>query len=245
MHDGTPDAWVAIMLDSINAKSLIKPNMPVVCSDEGLLAVVDHLEGSEVIKLAKDSAGQHHYIPLTWVDSVDDKVHIDRTGVQAMKEWSRTPPLPKARRPAPHHVNSVDATTGQPIVTRVLTRKRELEAARACLPEDDVRTRLDLDLALSTVSELLTGDLNNVPAAVAADMNRWLEHNKHLAESAVSPVSDPASGPVSGPMSGSMTGPMSGPVTEPVIEAVSDLGSGPVTAPWTKNAPQSGPTTKH
>lgn len=228
------------MLDSINAKSLIKPNMPVVCSDEGMLAVVDHLEGSEVIKLAKDSSGQHHYIPLTWVDSVDDKVHIDRTGAQAMKEWSRTPPLPKASakgRGAPHHVNSVDATAGQPIVTRVLTRKRELEAARARLPADDVRTRLDLDLALSTVSELLTGNLNNVPAAVAADMNRWLEHNKHLAESAVSPVVDPPSGPV--------TGPMSGPVTEPVIDAVSDLGSGPVTEPWPKNAPQSGPTQRH
>jgi hypothetical protein len=232
MHDGTPDAWVAIMLDSINAKSLIKPNMPVVCSDDGLLAVVDHLEGSEVIKLAKDSNGQHHYIPLTWVDSVDDKVHIDRTGDQAMKEWSRTPPIPKASargRAAPHHVNSVDATAGQPIVTRVLARKRELEAARARLPADDVRTRLDLDLALSTVSEMLTGNLNNVPAAVAAEMNRWLEHNKHLAESAVEPVTEP----------------MSGPVTEPVIEAVSDLGSGPVTEPWTKNAPPSGPTPKH
>ena len=169
------------MLDSITAKSLIKANMPVVCADDGLLAVVDHLEGTDVIKLAKDSTGQHHYIPLTWVDAVDDKVHVNRTGDQAMKEWSRTPPIPKANpkaRGASHHVNSVDATAGQPIVTRVLARKRELEAARARLPDDDVRTRLDLDLALSTVSELLTGNRTNVPPAVAAEMNRWLEHKE-------------------------------------------------------------------
>jgi hypothetical protein len=195
------------MLNTVNAKDLIKENMPVVCSDDDFLAIVDHLEGTDVIKLAKDSEGEHHYIPLTWVDAVDDKVHIDRTGRQAMKEWSKTPPAGKftARPTAPapgHHVNSVDATMGQPIVARVMARKRELEAARARLPAGDVRARMDLDLALSTVTELLTGDLKHVPAMVAADMNRWLENNKHLAESAVDPVEpvvDPATGPATGP----------------------------------------------
>ena len=43
------------------------------------------------IKLAKDDKGQHHYIPMKWVTSVDDKVHIDRPGGQAMKEWSDAP----------------------------------------------------------------------------------------------------------------------------------------------------------
>ena len=40
----------------------------------------------------KDKTGQHHYIPLDWVTSVDDKVHIDRPGQQAMSEWTTTPP---------------------------------------------------------------------------------------------------------------------------------------------------------
>jgi hypothetical protein len=66
--------------------------MPVVCSNDGQFATVDHLEGTDTIKLTRDDSGQHHYIPLSWVSSVDDKVHVDRPGKQAMQEWSTTPP---------------------------------------------------------------------------------------------------------------------------------------------------------
>ena len=80
------------MLDSNTAQSLIKPHMPVVCSNNRQFAEVDHLDGGDHIKLTKDASGQHHYIPLTWVTSVDDKVHVDRPGAQAMREWTTTPP---------------------------------------------------------------------------------------------------------------------------------------------------------
>jgi hypothetical protein len=50
------------------------------------------MEGTDTIKLAKDDKGQHHYIPMKWVTSVDDKVHVDRPGTQAMKEWSTEAP---------------------------------------------------------------------------------------------------------------------------------------------------------
>lgn len=70
----------------INA-SQIKPEMPVVCSKDGQFAVVDHVEGTNSIKLKKDNAGKHHFIPMSWVTTVDGKVHIDRPGDQAMKEW--------------------------------------------------------------------------------------------------------------------------------------------------------------
>ena len=80
----------------INANQ-IKPNTPVVCSNNGQFGVVDHMEGADTIKLNKDSHGQHHYIPMSWVKSVDDKVHIDRPGAQAMKEWTTSP---KNQRPA-------------------------------------------------------------------------------------------------------------------------------------------------
>jgi hypothetical protein len=80
------------MLDSQTAEALIKPHMPVVCSNNRQFAVVDHVEGRDYIKLAKDDKGQHHYIPLTWVSSVDDKVHVDRPGDQAMSEWETIPP---------------------------------------------------------------------------------------------------------------------------------------------------------
>jgi hypothetical protein len=179
------------MLDSLNAKTLIKSNMPVVGSDDSQLAVVDHVEGTDAIKLAKGSDGRHHYIPLTWVSSVDDKVHLDRTSDQATQEWSPTPVISPGDEPAPRYVNSVDATVGQPIVARVLTRKHELEAALDALPGDDIRGRSDLELALSTIEELLTGDLHQVPPTVVADMNRWLERNKHLAERAPVTSSEP------------------------------------------------------
>ena len=73
--------------------SEIKPHMPVVCSKDGEFAKVDHMEGNNTLKLEKDASGQHHYIPLNWVTRVDNKVHVDRPGDQAMREWSTKPPV--------------------------------------------------------------------------------------------------------------------------------------------------------
>jgi hypothetical protein len=201
------------MIDLTTAQALIHENMPVVCSQNGQFAVVDHLEGQAAIKLNKDDTGQHHYIPLAWVTSIDDKVHVDRTGDEAMKAWATSPSdissspdgeiggeisgeigglsaaqtAPQADLPPPV-VNSVDATMGQPLVDRVMIRKTELEEALALVPETDIRGREPIELALSTIAGLLTGDLKNVPAVVASDMNLWLERNKHLAERAVDPM---------------------------------------------------------
>lgn len=89
---GTHDALPVGMLDAETAKDLIKPHMAVVCSHDGEFATVDQIEGHSSIKLAKDDDGQHHYIPLEWVTSVDDRVHIDRPSGEAMREWTTTPP---------------------------------------------------------------------------------------------------------------------------------------------------------
>jgi hypothetical protein len=70
----------------------IKPKTPVVCSNDAQLAIVDQMEGPDSIRLAKDDKGQSHFIPLKWVTKVDDKIHLDRTGEQAMKGWSMTAP---------------------------------------------------------------------------------------------------------------------------------------------------------
>lgn len=68
----------------------IKPHMPVVCSEGGQFAVVDHMSSdNRTIKLAKDEAGNHHYIPVSWVKSIDSAIHIDRPGQQAKREWSK------------------------------------------------------------------------------------------------------------------------------------------------------------
>ncbi|MBK8163066.1 MAG: DUF2171 domain-containing protein [Gammaproteobacteria bacterium] len=71
----------------------IKPDMPVVCSDDGQFGTVDHMEGRNSIKLKKDKAGQHHYIPASWVTTTEGgKVKVNRPGDQAMREWTTTPP---------------------------------------------------------------------------------------------------------------------------------------------------------
>jgi hypothetical protein len=69
----------------------IKEHMPVVCSNGGEFGTVDHMDGN-YIKLTKDDAGQHHWIPVTWVTKVDKHVHVDRPGNQAMREWFSTNP---------------------------------------------------------------------------------------------------------------------------------------------------------
>lgn len=70
----------------------ILPEMPVVCSQGGQFATVDHLEGTDWIKLNKDETGQHHYIPTRWVTSTENgKVVVDRPGEEAMKDWSTSP----------------------------------------------------------------------------------------------------------------------------------------------------------
>lgn len=71
--------------------SQIKPNLPVVGSDDVQCAIVDHMEDKETIRLNKDEKGEHHFIPLSWVDSVDDKVHLSRTGDEVKRQWSKQP----------------------------------------------------------------------------------------------------------------------------------------------------------
>lgn len=75
----------------------IREHMAVVCSEDGQFGTVDKVEGDS-IKLTKDQQGKHHWIPASWVTSVDDKVHVDRPGSQAMKEWMNEPPETRAER---------------------------------------------------------------------------------------------------------------------------------------------------
>ena len=77
----------------INAAE-IQPEMPVICSQGGQFATVDHMEGADAIKLKKDQTGQHHYIPLSWVTSTaGGKIQVDRPGQDAMNDWMTTPTI--------------------------------------------------------------------------------------------------------------------------------------------------------
>ena len=69
--------------------TMITEHMEVVSSDDRHIGRVDHVKGSE-IELAKlDIAGgfKHHMIPLSWVDWVDDKVHLNLSHDDAKAQW--------------------------------------------------------------------------------------------------------------------------------------------------------------
>ena len=72
----------------------IREHMPIVCSDGVQFAKVDGVEG-DYIKVTKDNSlgdGKHHWFPTSWITRVDDHVHVDRPGKQAMNDWLDTDP---------------------------------------------------------------------------------------------------------------------------------------------------------
>jgi len=68
----------------------IKEHMEVLGSDGQHVGIVDHLDGTDKIKLTKSdpkSGGQHHFIPLAWVERVDAHVHLNKNTKDAMTQW--------------------------------------------------------------------------------------------------------------------------------------------------------------
>jgi hypothetical protein len=67
----------------------IREHMEVLGSCGNHLGTVDHVEGND-IKLTQndpESGGEHHFIPMDWVESVDDKVHLNKDCGVAKREW--------------------------------------------------------------------------------------------------------------------------------------------------------------
>ena len=73
----------------MDAEMDIKEHMAVVSSDGAHIGTVDHVEGDGLIKLARsDSAdGHHHFIPVDWVDEVDDNVRLSKQADEVMGQW--------------------------------------------------------------------------------------------------------------------------------------------------------------
>jgi hypothetical protein len=83
----------------------------------------------------------------------------------------------------PKHIeNSTDATRGEPLAMRAQKRRIELAAALDKIPDEDTRARNDLEIAMSSIDGLLTGDVEHLSDATASELSRLLENSKHLAE---------------------------------------------------------------
>jgi hypothetical protein len=78
------------MEDQMVAPVMIKEHMEVLGSDGVHVGTVDGLEGRDTVKLTKEdpeAGGEHHFIPLAWVDHVDQHVHLKQVGAEAMARW--------------------------------------------------------------------------------------------------------------------------------------------------------------
>jgi hypothetical protein len=74
----------------MNAKQDIKEHMEVLGSDGQHVGTVDHLEGSDKIKLTKTdprAGGQHHFISISLVDHVDAHVHLNKSAKDVKALW--------------------------------------------------------------------------------------------------------------------------------------------------------------
>jgi hypothetical protein len=70
--------------------SQIQEHMDVISSDRKTVGKVDHLDGPDKIKLTKQSSPNgehHHFIPVAWIDHVDQHVHLNKTGADVTAHW--------------------------------------------------------------------------------------------------------------------------------------------------------------
>lgn len=69
--------------------SKIKEHMEVIASNGRRIGIVDHLDGTDRIKLARQTSGHghHHLIPVAWVDHVDQHVHLNQTSEYVESHW--------------------------------------------------------------------------------------------------------------------------------------------------------------
>lgn len=68
----------------------IREHVDVIGSCGNVLGKVDHVEGNS-IKLTRGDDGQHHFIPLRWVDHVDEHVHLNKDCGEARRQWYLAP----------------------------------------------------------------------------------------------------------------------------------------------------------
>jgi hypothetical protein len=95
-----------------------------------------------------------------------------------------TPPHREDQTATPAAGTITDATRREPLAIRAQKRKAELEKALLRLPREDLRARAEIAQALTSVGDSLTGSHDHRSYMTAAELNRWLETTKHLAETA-------------------------------------------------------------
>jgi hypothetical protein len=68
----------------------VREHMEVVGSDGEAVGTVDKVAGDKIIltKSGPQAGGHHHSIPCSWIQSVDERVTINKTAEQARQQWT-------------------------------------------------------------------------------------------------------------------------------------------------------------
>ena len=92
IHSRSGASGEANMMEALMVvPTLIREHMEVLGSDGAHVGTVDHVEGTDEIKLTKDdpdAGDEDHYIPLAWVVHAEIKVHLRQCGDEAKARWS-------------------------------------------------------------------------------------------------------------------------------------------------------------
>lgn len=72
-----------------SSMSKVTEHMEVVGSDGEKVGTVDYVRGDRIVLAKNDenAGGAHHSIPCSWIESVDERVTINKTQSEAMNEW--------------------------------------------------------------------------------------------------------------------------------------------------------------
>ncbi len=71
----------------------VRESMQVFASDGQFVGVVDRVEGRSVklTKVGPESGGEHHYVPLAWVETVGKAVYLSRPSEEVTALWQSAP----------------------------------------------------------------------------------------------------------------------------------------------------------
>lgn len=88
-HMGDKGACDTSKMACGSESSTIREHMEVIASCGKHVGVVDCIKGNTV-KLTKNDpmgGGQHHFIPLEWVATVDQHVHLNKNSEEVFRNW--------------------------------------------------------------------------------------------------------------------------------------------------------------
>jgi len=69
-------------------RSRITPHMDVIAAGGEKIGRVDHLEADRIKLTKQDSPdGQHHHVPLVWIDHIDAHVHLNKRQSEVIAGW--------------------------------------------------------------------------------------------------------------------------------------------------------------